>query len=147
MNPAKKDIWQIKGDAPDPAGLTHGGISSGVSFQRSAFGHPVVLYRGPDKDYFLTLDVYKYDGEPMQAHLFCPRCGNALVINEANKAIEYDPFREPRWAGYNTVDVCRQLGVRTLGGVISIEQFSCTWEFDGSVCGWSAAVEKGLVRR
>lgn len=131
----KRDLVQLAGDVPDFTGTTdHKGVQSTLFLNRSAIAHPIVTY----KDFVLTLDVYKHEGEPMVVHLICPRCHHCLTIPEQKKAIELELDAGPQNQGR-----------------ISIETFECTWELEGEkrrmqfglgLCRWRVAIENNVAK-
>lgn len=149
------DLWQIKGDVPDPTGTGLRGVSSGVDFTKTAAGHPVLFYRGETQDLFLTADVYRLPDAPMQVHLYCGKCGNAIQVSQENKDMHYDTDRIPKFRGMNLKDILvglwgqnhPNLGPHLLGGTLSVGPFRCTWAHDGSVCGWNVAIDENIIRR
>ncbi|MHC4175869.1 MAG: hypothetical protein ACYSWU_00070 [Planctomycetota bacterium] len=116
-NSRPEDLYEIKGDVPDPAGSGARGVSAEVDLTKTAIGHPRIRYG----DRITTPDVYAADGE-LFLHLYCPRCSNALRITDKMKAIRF------------------QRNDRT-GGEIDIEEFRCTW--DG--CGLHVRVERNQM--
>lgn len=159
----KKEIYQITGDAPDPASTSLRGVSSGFNFVNTATAHPVVLYR----DRLLTLDVYSLPDQPLKVMLYCPRCEarrkpgapmvQSLTISQENKAIHFDPNTLPRIPGFTHGELAKYLGLSSIDGLrgqISVEAFRCTWEeepdlkrgFGFSVCGWHVVIENNIAR-
>lgn len=138
-------------------------MEQSIHLNSKAIGHPIVLYKDRSGvEYVLTLDVYKFAGEPMKVHLICPRCSergqeNALTVNEGQKRIEYDP-KAPMTMTLNNEDGRPVL--TDLGGQISIERFTCTWEFDitaevarnagfvrgNNLCGWTVEIIRNIAK-
>lgn len=86
----------------------------------------VVVYR----DQFLTIDLYRVPGEPLTAHLICPRCHKCSQISAARKAIDYDPTA-PNPLTRRILDTGRPELMRLAQGRLSIEAFECAWEVGG----------------
>ena len=152
--PSKKEIFHVSGDQ-------HRGVTSGVNLNNSALCKPVVMYR----DLFLTLDVYEMPGVPMYIVVRCPLCqmrdpnsqGMDLTIKADQKAIELDPKKVPKFPGWNTKELARELGLQSvndLRGLLSVEPFKCTWEaepglkrdFGFSRCTWSVSIRNNIAR-
>lgn len=103
-----EDLYEIRGDFPDPTGVQQHGLATGVDLEKNAIGHPRVLYRDAVNTRITTMDVYlNEDGYMVLA--YCPRCGKTLRIPSSKKRIDF--IRGGRD-----------------GGQISIERFRCTWE-------------------
>jgi hypothetical protein len=158
MNPAPvRETFSIKDNArpmADPTGTGLIGRAVGEHALNDADGHPVVLYKGKERDFFLTCDVHALPGQPLTVYTYCPLCGNHLTIKQTNKAIDYDPRATVKIPGYDTSWILAELGVSGLGGRISIEPFRCSWEekpdlrrsFGFGVCNWSVAIDNNVAR-
>ena len=95
------------------------------------------------KDFVLTVDVYRIEGEPLKVHLICPKCRHALSVSSERKAIDYD----------------ERAGDPAKGGRLSIEPFQCTWENADAgdhkqgivsggmtLCKWRVGIENNVAR-
>jgi hypothetical protein len=156
-----KDVFQIAGDAPDPMGEIRGqGVSPGFDMTKMAAGHPKVIYRlANGQDLILEVDVYKLPNEPMYLLFFCPLClqnkrQNALRIVQGNKAMSYDPkaMRGP-YPGWTSAQM-KESFPKGIGGLLSVEQFACTWEaspeasrdFGLARCTWKVVIDNNVAR-
>lgn len=145
-----KELFYVAGDVPDPTGATLKGRAPSYRLTQTALGHPMIFWR----DMVLEADVYALPGQPLQVHLICPQCRNALIVRQGNKAIAYEPGESvptpPNW----TAAEVKQAIPMGLGGRISVESFACTWEANGEVsrdfglarCGWRVAIENNIAR-
>ncbi len=125
---AGRQVVQLAGDAPDPTGL-----SSAVGLQsthRLTGGKQevAVLYG----DIILTVDVYALPGEPMKAHIICPRCMKHSTIPGDRKHIEYDaralnPMQTQILLRVDRVSLPEVSRIVEFGR-LSIEAFECSWE-------------------
>ena len=101
-----------------------------------------VTYKGPDREYVLTVDVYRLPGEPVKLHLICPKCRHLLQVTTKRKKIEFDTRVN-----------------QELGGRLDVERFECTWENrDAGVhvpgllaggmtlCKWRVVIENNVAR-
>lgn len=145
-----KELFYVAGDVPDPSGAPLRGRAPSYRLTQTALGHPLIFWR----DMVLEADVYALPGEPMQVHLICPQCRNALIIRQGNKVFSYDPGAPvPTPPGWTASEV-KQAMPNGLGGRISVETFACTWEADGGItrdfglarCGWRVAIENNVAR-
>ncbi len=83
------------------------------------------------RDQLLTVDVYCIPGEPIQVHLFCPRCCKQLRVSADRKRIDWDPGADhPHQQAAAELDA-HGFGPAPKVGVLSIEPFGCTWEVGG----------------
>lgn len=84
----------------------------------------VVVYR----DQFLTVDVYAIPGEPLVAHIICPRCHKQSRIPGDRKAIDFDPSAVNPMR--TEILATQAPSLMTIGSIgrLSIEPFECTWE-------------------
>lgn len=122
----KRPVVQLAGDAPDPTGLTD--YRGAMSTTRLIDGRSevVVLY----KDLLMTVDLYFVPGEPLRAHLYCPRCQKHSTVRGDYKAIDFDPaaanpaFSDIMATGAIPPELARIAAV----GRLSIETFECPWE-------------------
>lgn len=164
----KRDIWEISGDQ-------NRGTMSGVNMTNTAICKPVVYYNSArhGMERFLTLDVYKVEGAPMHAIVYCPLCQTrdpnnqrnmSLRICETNKKIDLDIKAMPKFPGISNQDLIKHLGLGRLDdlrGRISIEPFGCTWEEEEDVnkggsmiggglisacCNWRVVIENNIAR-
>jgi hypothetical protein len=158
---AYKECFQIAGDQPDPDPHTDlRGVSTGFDLTRSAIGHPMLLYRVAGRELILEADVYQLPGQPLYLILICPLClmaghsGEGLKIEAGNKAISYDPRAVvPPFPGWTKAQM-QQAFPRGAGGLLSVEEFACTWEvqpelqraFGFAVCPWRAVIENNVIR-
>ncbi len=147
-----QELVDIGGD-PDPLELGVKGQSHGYELERTKFGVPKVLYRDrAGQEFLLTVDVYKFEGVPMELMLFCPRCSKRgdmhnLRITQDRKAIDYDP-RD------NSV-LPDRIGTPR-GGRLDVERFTCTYELDRSravgivggtnLCNWTVVIDNNIAR-
>ena len=145
-----KELFYVAGDVPDPTGAPLRGMAPSYRLTQTAIGHPMIFWR----DLVLEADVYALHGQPLQLHLICPQCRNALIIRQGNKVISYDPKAAvPAPPGWTHADV-RQALPNGLGGLLSVELFACTWEIDGGLrrsfglarCGWRVAIDNNVAR-
>jgi hypothetical protein len=147
-----QELVDIGGD-PDPLDMGVKGHSHGYELERTKFGVPKVLYRDrAGQEFLLTVDVYKYEGVPMELMLFCPRCSKRgtmhnLRITQDHKAIDFDPRDNSRLP--DTLSTPR-------AGRLDVERFKCTYELDSSravgivggtnLCGWSVVIDNNIAR-
>lgn len=120
------------------------GQAGQMNLTQTAFGHPFIRWN----DFLLEADVYKLDGQPMYVHIICPRCHNALKIDEDHKAIFYERHRAPKFAPF-----LAEQGIMDHGGSLSIEPFECTWElgpdrqhFGIGLCRWRVAIDNNIAK-
>lgn len=148
-----KELVDVNNDELDPMGKGLHGASRGYELERTKFGEPKVYYRDrAGQEFILTVDVYKYEGAPMELHLFCPRCSKRgtmhnLRISQDKKQIEYDPRVTSALPDFK--DTPR-------GGRLDVEQFMCTYEIDGTravgliggsnLCRWSVVIDNNIAR-
>lgn len=155
-----KECFQIAGDQPDPDPHTDlRGVASGFDFTRTAIGHPMLLYRVGGRELVLEADVYRLPDQPLHLILLCPLClmaghQNALKIEQGHKQIHYDPRAVvPPFKGWSPRQMA-QAFPRGAGGLLSVEEFACTWEvqpelqraFGFAVCPWRVVIENNVVR-
>lgn len=114
----------------------------------------LVFYRS--RDLWMTVDVYKVPGEPVNLHFLCPKCENALSIPGHKKDIDFDGSAvnpllttilaspPPDW-DLADVQWLRAVGAR---GEVSCERFQCTWELPGTheLCRWKAVFDKNICK-
>lgn len=145
--PKKRELFHIAGDPEH-------GYSATMDLTSQAAGHPVIFY----KDRVLVADVYALPDEPMYIHLLCPFSTpnekHGLRISQERKLIEYDPAGivppPPNWTQQQLLE-CFPQG---LGGLLNVEEFSCTWEaepelrrqFGMSMCPWKVVIENNVAR-
>lgn len=159
MTATIKEVFQVAGDRPDPAGTGLRGVMPGYDLRQSAAGHPLLLWRHPAGELVLEADVYQLPGQPTYIHLLCPQClqagrQNALRITQERKAISYDPAREPPTFPGWTDRQMRDAFPNGVGGILSVEAFECTWEEDPTrqrgfglaKCNWRVVIEHNVVR-
>jgi hypothetical protein len=142
----ERDLVHIGGDVPDPSGMSSmRGHQTTYNLERTKYGEPKVKYRDrTGQEFLLTVDVYKYEGAPMEVLLFCPNCSqkgamHTLRITEERKHIEYDPERNVE-----------------LGGRLDVERFGCSHELDAqkgvglvsssNLCRWRVVIENNIAR-
>lgn len=155
---AEKELVHIGGDVPDPSGTSSRarGVQTTYELERTKFGTPKVRYTDrAGNEFLLTVDVYKYEGAPLEVLMFCPQCSekgamHTLRISEERKHIEYDPEHNP------FVPWGKQGQNIQLGGRLSVERFMCTHEIDSTkavglvssanLCRWSVVIENNVAR-
>lgn len=161
----RKEIFHIAGDTPEQVAAmepdARGPLSSTatVNMANTAVGHPIVYYKAKDgREFVLTADVYKLDGEPFKVTLLCPLCHNGLDVKGDRKQIEYAP-RDP--LAMMMPDEHGETKLTDMGGRLDIEKFGCTWEIDSrlpvasgdvnilvssNTCKWRVAIDKNVAR-
>lgn len=110
----------------------------------------------------LTVDVYAIPGEPVKLHMICPKCHHTLTVNADKKPIDWNPAAPspfPRTLREVLPPESQYLALHP--GVISVEEFQCTWELEdvqqdkgkdvnlmvsGSLCRFRAAIDKNVMR-
>jgi hypothetical protein len=135
FNPQREEMFQIKGDAPDPTGVgPERGFESRMKIGGAGrVGIAKVRYR----DRITEADVYKVDGEPYRVVLYCPRCEKVLTIPGDRKQIDWTPPAP---------------GHEAEGGVLSVERFRCTWELGdqqtlgAELCRLTLAIDRNVAR-
>lgn len=148
-----KDIIEIK-SSRDPSGSPLVGHSAGINFEKTA--KKIVLHYAPRRsahEFLLTADLYDLE-TPRYLLVYCPICRNTLRISEDNKRFEWIPDGRPVFRGYREEEVLATLGIVSLGGLLSVEEFGCTWElepdlrrsFGLATCPWRVAIDKNIVR-
>jgi len=150
------DISIIKNDRllRDPSGTGLVGRASGVDLTNTAFAHPIIFYTGRFGDKLMMGDYYKMEGAPSYLSIFCPVCQNSLRISEDNKRIEYDPDIKPKFGTMREETILAGLEASSLGGLLSVERFGCTWElepalrrsFGFAVCNWRVVIDNNIAR-
>lgn len=141
----ERELFINEGDVPDPGGGRARGAQSTMNLERTKLGVPKVAYRDRSgADFIITVDVYKTDGEPMELHLYCPRCSrkgamHTLRIPQDKKHITYDPA-----------------DFTDRGGRLNVARFGCTWELDSdrgvsavssaNLCGWQVVIVDNVAR-
>jgi hypothetical protein len=104
-----------------------GDMETGISMTTSltAGKQEVVVVYG---DQFLTVDVYAIPGEPLVAHIICPRCRKQSRIPGDRKAIDFDPSAVNPMR--TTILATQSPDLMAAGGIgrLSIEPFECAWE-------------------
>lgn len=160
------ETFHVAGDKLDPSGTGMRGVAPGYRFTQSAVGHPVCHYSfGPGNMMLVTLDVYALPEQPMYLHLICPHCylrgmTNAIRITADQKGMSYDPKAfAPNFPGLSDAKMA-QLCPQGTGGLLSVEPFQCTWEWDGqqrvdknsvlaqtTLCDFHVAIDKNVLRR
>lgn len=123
-----RQVVQLAGDAPDPTGLT-GAVGLQSTHHLTGGKQEVVVLYG---DVILTVDVYALPGEPMKAHIICPRCMKHSTIPGDRKRIEYDPrdLNPMQTQILSRVDreSLPEVSRIVAFGRLSIEAFECSWE-------------------
>ena len=79
----------------------------------------------------LTVDVYAIPGEPVKLHLICPKCHHTLTVNANRKPIDWNPAAPcpfPRTLRDVLPPESHYLALHP--GVVSVEEFQCTWELE-----------------
>ena len=118
---------QLAGDAPDPRGLSDvRGMAS--THHMTAGKHEVLVVFG---DHLLTVDVYAIPGEPVVAHLICPRCHKTLTVRGDQKTIDFDSAAPNPQARRLLATGNPEIVQIARTGRLSIEAFECTWEMGG----------------
>jgi hypothetical protein len=127
-------MYQIGGDAPDPAGTGLLGHTSQVNVGNAGkIGIAMIRYG----DVVLEADVYRVGTEPTRVIMHCPRCRHVVTIQGQHKRIDYAPPAP---------------GLEAQGGSISIERFTCPWELTdqkelgGELCRLRVAVDNNIAR-
>jgi hypothetical protein len=156
----KRELVHVAGDVPAPDGSGDLGVATTWHLNRSAIGHPLVIY----KSSILTVDVYSAgEDEPMRVNLICPRCHHSLTIGQDRKRMEFDrvihapnPTREDeaRIAAQMTTPTTRPNKADLQAfGKLSVEAFECTWEmsahraeFGTSLCRWKVVIDENIAR-
>lgn len=113
-----KEVFEIRGNVPDPTGTGLLGTSVGMDMQRAAIAHPKVFYG----DRIAEVDVYEAgDGSQLMLVMYCPRCAGSLRITSERKEIRFEPSDRH-------------------GGRLSISPFLCTYG-----CGLHVEVEDNIA--
>lgn len=125
-NDKREELYQICGDAPDPAGTGLRGVGHDIALNKTRLGKALIRWR----DRVIEADVYEMGGQ-LAVHMICPKCSrpeevHALWVKEERKAIEYDARTE----------------------IISIEKFRCQWHdsFGTGWCNWTVAIDKNIAK-
>ena len=150
----------------DPASVRNQGVASGPDMTKSAWRHPLVLWR----DRLLTLDCYWVPGQPMWLHVFCPLCearhgqnlNEAIKVSQDKKPFHLEatqmPSRVARQLGLTYQQLAMKLGLQhvdQLQGVLTIENpIKCTWEAEPelrrshglAICPWRVVIENNIAR-
>lgn len=154
-----RELVQVAGDVPAPDGSGDLGFANTWHLNRSAIGHPFVIY----KQSILVVDVYEVPGEPMNLVLICPKCHHALNISAAKKRMEFDrvigapnPTRKDEEMLAQMMTTWSTIPPRTSlqrFGSLSVEPFECTWEmsahraeFGTSLCRWKVAIDNNVAK-
>lgn len=147
------------------AGDEHHGISSTQYLDRGK--QEVALIIRPKNsatmvDGIATVDVYAIPGEPLKVHMICPRCKHQLQLDQARKAMEWNPTAPNPHAA--EIRGCLEAGERWIAanlGVLSVSEFQCTWELanemqdggkdehvivGGSLCRYRAVIERNVLK-
>jgi hypothetical protein len=133
FDPGREEIFQIKGDSPDPTGTGLLGRTASVTLTGGKIGVAFIRFR----NLILEADVYQVGAEPLQVHLFCPRCQKTLRVQADQKAIDWTPPAPDR-----VIE----------GGVLSIAAFECTWELGdqttlgAELCRQRLVVDRNVAR-
>jgi hypothetical protein len=153
---SSKEFFSVKHDTLDPSGTGLRGTTMGHDLTKAAQGHPVVYWRSKDGsvERFMVLDVHALPGTPMVVYAYCPVCNNHLTIKQGHKQMSYDPQGSVRITGFTAEEICQGVGVKDLGGRLSIEHIRCSWEeqpdlrreFGFGVCGWSVVIDNNVAR-
>jgi hypothetical protein len=148
----KKEIFEVK-SSRDPV---TGTIGTSMGYNLSAAAQKTVLYykrRRTGEEFFLTADVYQLEGQPLYLILFCPLCQNTLRVSEDNKSMQYEPEIAPKFPGFRAEEILSSINAPSLGGLLSVEPFGCTWEAEPelrrthfSVCTWRVSITNNVVR-
>ncbi len=140
----RREVVQLAGDVPDPAGSPHRGAQS-TTYLTGGKEEAVVVYQGM----FLTVDIYRVPGEPLKVHLYCPRCHKHSTVPGDRKAIDWEagaanPMRTEILAAGRP-----ELVHLADKGRLSIEAFECPWEIgdDPHVAGALAIQGAGSLCR
>jgi hypothetical protein len=148
----QRELVQIAGDVDT-------GISSTT---RLDLGKQEVIVADKDRIHILTVDIYAIPGEPLKAHLICPRCKHQLTIDEGKKPIDFRP-RAPNPLGASILaDLPPELHAAGAVGQLSIETFVCTWELEdrqqdagkqdlgviarGSLCRYRGSIDRNVLK-
>jgi hypothetical protein len=99
------------------------GFATTYNMSKSAFAHPYVFY----KDLVLRFDAYRSEGEPLRIHLMCPRCGNYSWLRSDQKQIDHDMSRPPPETLMQRLAPAERRQA-FIGGELSVEKFTCSWE-------------------
>lgn len=155
----KRELVQVAGDVTSPDGTMDGGMATTWHLNRSAIGHPFVIY----KQSILVVDIYEVPGEPMTVSLICPRCHHALTVSAARKKMEFDrvhgapnPTRlqeEALAACMTTPTTIPPKAELQRFGKLSVQTFECTWEmgkdrseFGTTLCRWKVAIDNNVAK-
>lgn len=117
-------VVQIAGDVPDPTGMSRCRGAQSTTHLTDGKHEVVVVYKGM----FMTVDVYAVPGQPLMAHLYCPRCHKHATVKGEHKAIDYEPASpNPMCAQIRASGDPGLAQIADLGR-LSIEAFECPWE-------------------
>ncbi len=139
----------------DPAGTGIVGDTSGVDFSKTAAAHPIIQYRTKSgRSRFIVADLFTPPGVSQYLMIRCPLCENVLRISEDNKEFRYEPLRVPSFPDMRLEEVLIECSARQIGGTLSVERFSCTWEVEPSlrrkfgfaVCPWRVAIDNNIAK-
>lgn len=146
------NIVEIK-RSHDPTGSGLIGHSAGYNFERAAKKIALHYRSKAGREFFLTADFYDLE-RPHYFLIYCPICQNALRVSEDNKQLDFDPEGSPKFAGYRNEDILANLELASMGGLLSVESFGCSWElepglrrsFGFAVCPWRVVIDKNVIR-
>lgn len=78
-----------------------------------------------------TVDVYAIPNEPVKLHLICPKCKHTLTVDGNRKAIDWRPTEpSPHARALREVLPAEARYLADNLGVMSVEEFQCTWELE-----------------
>ena len=150
----RRELVQLAGDIPDPAGLSRHRGHQATTILSGGKEEVVVVYQGM----FLTVDIYRVPGEPLRAHLFCPRCHKHATVPGDRKAIDWDPAATNPMRAEILTSGRPELVYLADRGRLSIEPFECPWEIGddphvagalhtgGSLCRLRIAIENNRAK-
>lgn len=142
-----QELYSICDDVLDPAGTGQRGKSVGMEFTQTTIGKPVILDRASGR--FLTCDVYDMGAAGLMVNLYCPRCStpekpHSLSIKAERKRIDFDAHAPGKYRNVHGV---------IPPGILNVEPFSCTWEYEGEsakfgigACNWRVAIENNVAK-
>lgn len=119
----------LRGQPPavDPVTGRVGGVGPTVNLSRTAIAHPLVRFG----EQLLEFDLHLDDKGQAYLHGICPKCRQMLTFRRANKPFLHRPDVLPE-----------------LGGELSVEEFTCTFDIEpGQKCGFRAAIDKNIMQR
>lgn len=141
-----RELFINEGDVVDPVlGSSARGMQSTMNLERTKLGVPKVIYRDRSgAEFIISVDVYRVPGEPMELHLYCPRCSRKGAMHTLRIAQDRKHFT------YDENDFVDK------GGRLNVERFTCTWELDSdknvsrvssaNLCGWQVVIVDNVAR-